>query len=81
MAFIRKLCPLAFDAFEFLPSIGTSGGIIKFWKSSLLDGHLAFTNNFVVSVEFKSKHNDAEWMLTMCMVPVLGMVRLNLQIG
>lgn len=63
-AFIRQFCPPAFDAFLFYPSIGASGGIITIWKSSLLDGQLAFQNEFLVSVSFTFKFYDDEWLLT-----------------
>ena len=29
--FIRKFCSQDFDAFEFLPSLGASGGVITIW--------------------------------------------------
>lgn len=64
LAFIRKFCPPGFDTFEFLPSVGASGGIITIWNSSILEGHLAFSNQFAISVDFKSKHNNTEWLLT-----------------
>ena len=28
LSFIHKICPKSFDAFEFLPSLGASGGVI-----------------------------------------------------
>ncbi|KAG2621111.1 hypothetical protein PVAP13_3NG170326, partial [Panicum virgatum] len=52
LQFIRNFCPAAFDAFEYLPSIGAS------------EGTLAFANEFSISVEFISKHNDLQWILT-----------------
>lgn len=64
IAFIRKFCPPAFDEFEYLPSVGASGGILTIWKSAFFEGHLAFRNNFAVSVDFKSWHNNTEWLLT-----------------
>ena len=33
--FIRKICPRGFDKYQFLPSIGRSGGCITIWKSSM----------------------------------------------
>ena len=47
--YIKNFCPPAFDAFEFLPSVGASGGIITIWKSSFFEGHIAFSNNFSFS--------------------------------
>lgn len=64
ISFIRKFCPASFDAFEYLPSVGASSGIITIWKSALFDGHLCFQNEFAISVDFTSKHNNADWMLT-----------------
>jgi exonuclease III len=33
--FIKKICPSSFDAFEYIPSVGASGGSIIIWKSNL----------------------------------------------
>lgn len=44
--------------------MGASGGIITVWKSSQFEGHLEFQNEFAVSVAFKSKLNNVEWVLT-----------------
>jgi exonuclease III len=62
--FIKKFCPASFDAFEFLPSVGASGGIITIWKSSLFSGSLVFSNAFAISIEFLSKHDQSAWLLT-----------------
>jgi len=53
-----------FDCFEFLPSIGASGGILIAWKDSLFRGNLLFTNDFALSIEFTSLHNNETWILT-----------------
>ncbi|KAG2537850.1 hypothetical protein PVAP13_9NG327119, partial [Panicum virgatum] len=62
--FLKKLCPPSFDAFEFLPSIGASGGVITIWKSHMFQGSLAFSNEFGISVEFTSNQNGVDWILT-----------------
>ena len=59
LKYIKQFCPPAFDAFEYLPSVGASGGIITIWKSALFEGHLAFHNSFSLSVDFLSLHNNA----------------------
>lgn len=64
LSFIRKICPQALDAFEFLPSTGASGGILIAWKSSVFDGAKIFNNEFALSVEFFSKHDNSNWILT-----------------
>ena len=69
LKFIKQFCPVSFDKFEFLPSMGASGGIITIWKSKLFEGNLAFSNPFSLSVEFRSKHNNEEWILTNVYAP------------
>ena len=63
------MCPPSFDLFEALPSVGSSGGVIIIWKSSLFHGNLIFQNSYAISVEFFSKHNDAHWILTNIYAP------------
>ena len=67
--FIRKFCPRGFDAFEYLPSVGASGGVITIWKSYMFDGHLIFSNAYDLSVELTSKHNAVDWVLTNIYAP------------
>jgi exonuclease III len=33
-AYIRNFCPVVFDSFNFVPLVGTSGGIPTIWKSN-----------------------------------------------
>ena len=37
-AFVRNLAPRCFDIFDFIPSIGASGGILLVWNSSVFSG-------------------------------------------
>lgn len=67
--FLRNICPPSFDNFEFIPSVGASGGVVTIWKSALFDGSLAFQNEYGLSVEFFSKHNNAHWVLTNVYAP------------
>lgn len=62
--FLFKFCPSCFDSFEFIPSMGASGGILITWKGSLFSGQKIFSNQFGLSMEFTSLHNDASWVLT-----------------
>jgi hypothetical protein len=52
-----------------LPSIGASGGIITIWKSAQFTGSLAFSNNYVISVDLHSNHDQADWILTIVYGP------------
>jgi exonuclease III len=69
MQFIKKFSPSGFDTFEFLPSIGASGGLLIGWKSSVFSGHLVFQNEFAITVKFHAKHNGNSWFLTNIYVP------------
>lgn len=62
--FIRGFCPPVFDKFEFLPSVGASGGILTAWKGSLFSGELIFSNEFAISVEMTSLLDNESWVLT-----------------
>ena len=62
--FLRKFSPPDFDSFEFLPSIGASGGLITCWKSSLFSGQLIFQNSFAITIKLTAKHNGDIWFLT-----------------
>lgn len=62
--FLKRVCPRDFDAFEFLPSNGATGGMLVAWKSKFFSGTLVFSNAFAMSVEFVSKHNDDNWLLS-----------------
>lgn len=67
--FIKNLCPSDFDSFEFLPSVGASGGILVVWKSNAFMGQLVFSNDYAISVEFTSKINNDSWVLTTVYAP------------
>lgn len=69
MAFLRKICPPVFDQFSFIPSVGASGGMLVAWKGSLLQGNMVFHNEFAMSIDFSSKHNNSHWILTNIYAP------------
>jgi exonuclease III len=62
--YIKNFCPSTFDSFLFLPSVGNSGGIIIIWKLHCFEGTLAFINEFSLTVELRSKHNNTVWILS-----------------
>jgi len=63
---LKNFCPVGFDSFDFLPSVGASGGIIIAWKRALFAGQRLFINEFALSIQFTSLHNNTDWILT-CM--------------
>jgi exonuclease III len=62
--FIKLFCPSYFDSFCFIPSVGVSGGILIVWKGAIFDGVEVFRNNFALSIEFTSCHDNSHWVLT-----------------
>lgn len=38
ICFIKNICPVDFDTFEIVPSVGASGGILIAWKSAAFWG-------------------------------------------
>lgn len=64
LAFLKNICPANFNCFEYLPSVGASGGILIAWKGLLFDGHKIFSNGFGISLEFSSLVDGAQWVLT-----------------
>lgn len=67
--YIKNFCPANFDLFEFLPSVGASGGILVAWKSSAFLGQLVFSNGYAISIEFISKLSNETWLLTTVYAP------------
>lgn len=64
LAYINKFCPRRFNKFEFLPSIGASGGILIAWNEGLFKGELLFSNKFSLSVKFTCNSSAHTWILT-----------------
>lgn len=62
--FIIKFSPAGFDTFEYLPSVGASGGLITVWKSSAFSGEVVFQNSFAITIKFSARHNGDTWFLT-----------------
>lgn len=63
-AYIKNFCPAQFDSFEFLPSVGASGGMLVVWKGNKFIGQQSFVNEFTILVEFTSLYSGAQWTLT-----------------
>jgi exonuclease III len=64
LAFIKNFCPRKFRKFEYLPSIGASGGIITIWNSDIFEGEVSFSNEFSLSIKFTCKSSLDSWILT-----------------
>lgn len=75
--FIRNFCPAQFDNFEFLPSVGASGGVITVWKGANLEGHIVFQNEFAISVQMACKFSGETWTLTNIYAPCTAKGKLD----
>ena len=64
LAYIHNFCPQRYNKFEFLPSVGASGGILTAWNASLFNGELIFQNKFSLTVQFTCKTSHNSWVLT-----------------
>jgi hypothetical protein len=67
--YIKKLMPPSFDSFEYVPSIGASGGILTVWKSSKFNGNITFQNRYALSIELASTVSGVSWILTNIYAP------------
>jgi hypothetical protein len=55
--FVRKFAPRHFDCFDFVPSVGASGGILIGWSSSHFLGQVIDKQLFGITVSFTSAQN------------------------
>lgn len=64
MGFIKNICPQSFNKYEYLPSVGASGGCITIWKGSKFTGMLSFMIEYGLFVELTSIYSGDKWVLT-----------------
>ena len=62
--YIHQFCTRSFNKYDYLPSIGASGGIITIWKGALFQGETLFKNEFSLSIRFTSTQSGEQWILT-----------------
>lgn len=68
-SFVRKFAPRRFDAFDFIPSVGASGGILVVWNSSVFQGSVLEKFSFGITLNFISCHNADMWKMTIVYGP------------
>ena len=64
LAYIQNFFPQRFNKFEYLPSIGASGGISTAWNGALFTGQLLFQNKFSLTMQFTCTSSLKPWILT-----------------
>jgi hypothetical protein len=68
----RKVCPWRFDKFAYVPSVGTSGGLVIRWNSLVFACNVIYRETYAVSVQFCSLHVNRSWTLTNVYGPSSG---------
>ena len=62
--FIRNFAPRRFNKYDFVPSVGVSGGILLVWNSSVFYGIVLDKQRFGITVRFTSTQTSQSWKLT-----------------
>ena len=62
-SYVKLFCPKKFDMFEFIPSVGNSGGILTAWMSSVFTGVAVFSKTFALGVRLTSRQSGNSWTL------------------
>jgi exonuclease III len=70
--YVNFFCPGRIDNFEFIPSLGASGGSIIVWNGSKFSGSLAFQNEFSQYFELTCLLTGEQWFLTNIYVPCIA---------
>ena len=61
--YIRKFALRRFDKYDYIPSVGASGGILVLWNSSVFSGITKEKQAFALYLQFTSTHNQETWSL------------------
>ena len=64
MQYIRKFAPRRFDNFDYIPSLGASGGLLVLWNSTIFSGNMLEKRQYGITVQFQSAHTNEVWKLT-----------------
>lgn len=62
--YLKKFAPRKFDKFDYIPSVGASGGILIAWVGSIFEGNVIEKQNYAMTISFTSRHNGEIWNLT-----------------
>lgn len=67
--FMKNFSTAMLDKFEYLPSVGASGGSLIAWSSVNFSGDIIFQNSYAQSIEFTAKASADQWVLTNIYAP------------
>ena len=63
-AYVKNFFPKRVNKFEFLPSVGPSGGLLVARNDQVFSGQIYHINAFALSIQITSRHNEEHWILT-----------------
>jgi len=64
LKYIWQFAPRRFDAFDYIPSVGASGGLLVAWNISVFQGSVVQKCSYSITVQFSSTQNMTPWCLT-----------------
>ena len=75
--YIRNFALRRLDRYDYVPSIGSSGGLLVLWASSMFDGSVLEKHQFAITLAFTSAHSLETWKLSTvygpCIEPARGL--------
>jgi exonuclease III len=77
MSLIKSIAPRRLDNFAFVPSEGSSGGLLVIWASNLFKGEVITQENFGIAIHFESKISSDNFTLVNVYGPCDGIPREN----
>jgi hypothetical protein len=63
-SYLRNFYPRILSKFEYLPSVGASGGLLIAWNEHLFQRHIFHVNDYSISIQFTSTQSGETWYLT-----------------
>ena len=62
--YLKHFCPKYLSKFDYLPSVGASGGLLVVWNDQFFLGNTILKNDYSITIEFTSKRSGEIWTLT-----------------
>jgi exonuclease III len=57
-SYIKKFAPRRFDKFDYIPSLGASGGLLVIWNSTIFKGFVLDKQPYGMTIYFTSEQNN-----------------------
>jgi exonuclease III len=70
-SYLKNFWTASFDNFEYVPSVGQSGGTLVIWKGSRFNGAVIFQTKYAMNIEFSSNISNDVWILSNIYAPCM----------